>query len=82
MYISCSKGESSFTEISLSAGGHQGSGLMGSVMKKGMRADDGDEGDDDEDADDDGYGEIFLLIIHSEERQVWWISRKMKIRGY
>ena len=48
MYISCSKGESSFTEISLSAGGHQGSGLMGSVMKKGMRADDGDEGDGEE----------------------------------
>ena len=89
MYISCSKGESSFTEISLSAGGHQGSGLMGSVMKKGMRADDGDEGDGEDedgdgdgDGDDDGYGEIFLLIIHSEERQVWWISRKMKIRGY
>ena len=65
---------------------------MGSVMKKGMRADDGDEGDGEDedgdgdgDGDDDGYGEIFLLIIHSEERQVWWISRKMMmaiLRGY
>ena len=42
---------------------------MGSVMKKGMRADDGDEGDDeDEGGNGDGYGEIFLLIINSEER--------------
>ena len=58
---------------------------MGWVMKKGMRADDGDEGDDDEDADDDGYGEIFLLILKKGMRQVWWISRKMKmaiLRGY
>ena len=44
---------------------------MGSVMKKGMRADDGDEGDGEDedgdgdgDGDDDGYGEIFLLILN------------------
>ena len=53
---------------------------MGSVMKKGMRADDGDEGDD-EDDDGDGYGEIFLLIsiLKKGVRQVCLISRKMKM---
>ena len=33
----CSKGGSSFTEISLSAGNHRGGGLMGCLIKKGMR---------------------------------------------
>ena len=56
---------------------------MGSVMKKGMRADDGDEGDGEDedgdgdgDGDDDGYGEIFLLILKKGMRQRFGGSRE------